>query len=57
MRFLDRFMPRRIMFDHFDDAFPPITAQMDCAPFVRQARLSHPEIQMLVPKELIAYEV
>ena len=57
VQFLDRFMPRRVMLDHFDDAFPPITAQMDCTPFVRQTRLSHPDIQMLVPKELIAYEV
>lgn len=55
--FLDRFRPKRVMLDHFDDAFPPISAQIDCKPFLERAARLHPGIEILAPEERVAYEV
>lgn len=55
--FLERFQPKRVMLDHFDDAFPPISSPMNCEPFRKRAKAVHPEIPVFVPKEQIAYEI
>ena len=57
MQFLDRFLPRRVMLDHFDDAFPPVSSQMDCAPFLRQSQRRYPDMEIFKPQELAVYEV
>lgn len=57
MRLLSRFSPRRVMLDHFDDAFPPISARMDCAPFVRAATQVHPGVEVFSPVEQATYDV
>ena len=45
------------MLDHFDDAFPPVSARMDCAPFVRAAAKVYPGVEVLTPVERHFYEV
>ena len=57
MQFLERLRPRRVMLDHMDDAFPPVSKQMDCHPFLIRARECYPEIRMIVPEESAVYEV
>ena len=57
MQFLDRFLPRRVMLDRFDDAFPPVSSQMDCAPFLRQSQRCYPDGEIFKPQELAVYEV
>ncbi len=57
LRFLERFRPKRVMLDHFDDAFPPVSAHMDCAPFVHLAQERFPEIGIGQPVEGVAWEV
>ena len=54
---LSRFSPRRVMLDHFDDAFPPVSARMDCAPFVRMAAKRFPGVEVFTPVEQAFYEV
>ena len=55
--FLERFKPRRVMLDHFDDAFPPVSARMDCEPFIRRAGEVYPEIEVFEPEERVGYRV
>ena len=55
--FLARFQPKRVMLDHFDDAFPPISSAMDCNPFLKRAQKAYPEIPVFVPKERVVYEI
>ena len=57
MQFLDRFRPRRVMLDHFDDAFPPVSAQMDYAPFLEKAARRYPEMEIFAPREMEVYNV
>lgn len=54
---LSRFSPRRVMLDHFDDAFPPVSARMDCTPFVRKAAERFPGVEVFTPVEQTLYEV
>lgn len=49
--FLGRFKPHGVMLDHFDDAFPPVTARMDCGAFIRAAAERYPEIEVFEPEE------
>ena len=57
LRLLSRFSPGRVMLDHFDDAFPPVSARMDCAPFVRAAAKAYPGVEVFTPVERHFYEV
>ena len=57
LKFLDIFRPRRVMLDHFDDAFPPISCDMDCEPFIQKAKKLHPEMEIWKPEMMMAYEV
>ncbi len=57
MPFLNRFRPKRVMLDHFDDAFPPVSATMDCDEFVNMAKKTHPDLEIIVPKEMCPIEV
>lgn len=57
LRFLKRFAPRRVLLDHFDDAFPPVSSRMDCAPFVREAARRMPGVDVFAPVEQVFYEV
>ena len=50
LSFVDRLMPKMILLDHFDDAFPPISSAVDTAPFVALMAKRHPHIPVISPK-------
>ena len=47
---VDRLMPKRILLDHFDDAFPPVSRQEDTRPFYRLLSSRYPQIRAVKPK-------
>ena len=47
---VERLTPRAVLLDHFDDAFPPLSRNIDTAPFVKKMARRHPEIPVIVPK-------
>ena len=56
-RFLQRFRPRAVMLDHFDDAFPPLTHTIGTRKFVPAARAFDRAIRAWVPEMDVWYEV
>lgn len=50
MEIVERLKPERILLDHFDDAFPPISEEVDTRPFKRAMMERHPEIKVVKPK-------
>ena len=55
--FLQRFRPRAVMLDHFDDAFPPLTHTIGTRKFVPAARAFDRAIRAWVPEMGVWYEV
>ena len=55
--FLERLRPKNILFDHFDDSFPPLTPRMDVEAFCRQLAASHPDVGLIIPTEGEEYDV
>ena len=47
---VERLMPKRILLDHFDDAFPPISSEVDTRRFCREMAARFPHIQVAKPK-------
>lgn len=47
---IEKINPKKIVLDHFDDAFPPITGKVDTRKFVKFLKTKHPEIEVIVPK-------
>ena len=45
--FIDRLEPKKVLLDHFDDAFPPISSAVETAPFLSLMRAKHPDIPVL----------
>ena len=43
--------PKRILFDHFDDAFPPLTVRMDVEGYCGLLKRTLPETELFVPQE------
>jgi len=50
MKIVDELKPRRILLDHFDDAFPPVSEDVDTRPFKRAIAMKHPEIKVVKPR-------
>ena len=48
--FIDRYHPKRIFVDHFDDAFPPITRAVSVNRLRRMIKKNHPEIEFIIPE-------
>lgn len=49
LRIVERLRPRRILLDHFDDAFPPISCRVDTRAFKRRMDSSFPFIKVVKP--------
>ena len=49
--------PKSLLFDHFDDAFPPLTKRMDAEAYCELLKTAFPEIKTTVPTEGKGYEV
>jgi L-ascorbate metabolism protein UlaG (beta-lactamase superfamily) len=47
MPFIDRLRPKKVLLDHFDDAFPPISSNVKTGPFVSLMRRKYPDIQVI----------
>ncbi|MGN1200717.1 MAG: MBL fold metallo-hydrolase [Candidatus Caccovivens sp.] len=47
---IEKLAPKKIILDHFDDAFPPITGHIDTSHFVKVMKEKHPEIEVIVPE-------
>ena len=43
--------PKAIFFDHFDDAFPPLTRRMDVEAYADRLQAEYPEIRTIIPQE------
>ena len=43
--------PKTILFDHYDDAFPPLTQRMDTERYAVRLQAEHPEIRTVIPTE------
>lgn len=56
-RFLLRFSPRRVMIDHFDDAFPPFTHRMNTSKFIPTVKETLPTAEAFIPEEGVWYDV
>ena len=48
--FIDKYRPKKIMADHFDDAFPPVTRDVSIERLRRMTKKNHPEIEFIVPE-------
>lgn len=55
--FLDAFRPKKVMIDHFDDAFPPISSRVPTKKFAAAVKKRLPKAQALVPEMNMWYEV
>ena len=49
--FLERLRPNNILFDHFDDSFPPLTKRMDVEGYCRQLSAQYPDMGLWIPTE------
>lgn len=47
---VERLKPKRIVLDHFDDAFPPITSPVETGSFLSLMAERHPELPVLIPQ-------
>lgn len=47
--------PRRLFFDHFDDAFPPLTRRMDVEGYCEQLKNELPETETVIPVEKLGF--
>ncbi len=48
--FIARYHPKKIMVDHFDDAFPPLTRNVSVKRLQKTVHKNHPDIQFIVPE-------
>ena len=54
---VERLMPRRVLLDHFDDAFPPVSRSIDTSGFVSLMARLHPDIECIVPQRFAVMEL
>ena len=47
--FIDKYTPKRILVDHFDNAFPPVTRTVSVKRLQKTVVGNHPEIEFIVP--------
>ena len=55
--FVKKYHPKKIMVDHFDDAFPPLTRNVDVGRLERTIRKNHPDIEFIVPEICKPFEL
>ncbi len=48
--FIDKYTPKAILVDHFDNAFPPVTRNVSVKRLKRTVAKAHPEIRFIVPE-------
>lgn len=50
LEMIQKINPRTVILSHFDDAFPPITTEMDTKKFVDLMKKKRPDIKVIIPK-------
>lgn len=55
--FIDRYLPKKIMVDHFDDAFPPVTREVSVERLRKMIKENHPDIEFIIPEICKAVEL
>lgn len=55
--FIDKYRPKKIFVDHFDDAFPPVTRNVSVERLKNMTKKNHPEIEFIVPEICKAVEL
>lgn len=55
--FLHRLQPKGVFCDHFDDAFPPFTKNVNTQDFAPTVEKCLPDARAIVPSEGVSYEV
>ena len=50
MPFIDRLQPKKVLLDHFDDAFPPISSSVKTGLFISLMRRKYPGIPVICPQ-------
>ena len=55
--FVDRLQPDRVMFDHHEDAFPPISFPQSREKVLKELRERHPQTPAFFPEENAVYRV
>ena len=55
--FIEKLKPHSIFLHHFDDTFPPISSQVDCAAFAALVRRLYPEMTVIIPEFGVSYPI
>ena len=55
--FIDKYQPKKIFVDHFDDAFPPVTRNVSVERLRKMTEKNHPEIEFIIPEICKAVEL
>lgn len=55
--FIDKYRPKKIFVDHFDDAFPPLTRNVSVKRLCKMTKKNHPEIEFIVPEICKSVEI
>ena len=50
MQFIDRLQPKKVLLDHFDNTFPPISSTVNTSLFVSLMRQKYPGIPVICPQ-------
>ena len=50
LQFVKLLKLKRVLLDHYDDSFPPISAAVDTEPFIALMRKEYPEIPVMCPR-------
>ena len=50
MHIIDRLQPKKVLLDHFDDSFPPISSAVNTEQFVSLMRSEYPDVQVICPQ-------
>jgi len=50
MQIIDRLLPKRVLLDHFDDSFPPISSSVSTAQFISLMSSRHPGVPVICPQ-------
>lgn len=51
MEIIKRLQPKAVFLDHFDDAFPPISEEMDCSDIIKAVKELDPVTEIVKPVE------
>lgn len=55
--FIDRYKPKKILVDHFDDSFPPLTRDVSVERLKNMINKNHPDIEFIIPEICKAVEL